>query len=78
MGYVFDKLQFKTVPGIDENKDVVDAMAVGDSPRALVYNPGNGYMYVTKLSSDTVSVIGVIPPPLEGSIGSRNNINILV
>ena len=66
-----------TVSVIDQNNNVVDTIEVESDPISVAYNPGNGFMYVANLSSDTVSVIGTITP-LEGIIGSGNNINIQV
>jgi hypothetical protein len=36
-------------------EEVIDTIAVGDTPRGVAYNPDNGYMYVTYFSSDNVS-----------------------
>ncbi len=57
---------------------MVATVEVGDLPVDIVYNEGNGNIYAVNQNSDTVSVIGVVPPPFEGIIGSGNNINIQV
>ena len=63
---------------INQNNKVVGTVEVGDFSFAMAYYSGNGYIYVANFESDTVSVIGVTPAPIEGIIGSGNNINIKV
>ena len=44
----------------------------------VTYDLGNGICDMTNLSSDSVSIMGSSPPPLEDFMDSGNNINVRV
>lgn len=75
-------LPFVDATNVFSLKDgVIKTITVGDRPSGIDHNPDNGNMYVTNLDSNSVSVIGNLyppPSPLNGTLGSGNNVNIQV
>ena len=55
------------------NNTMVANIPVGLDPQAIVYDPANGYLYVTNAGSNNVSIIDTTTDKLVGSVSVRSS-----
>jgi DNA-binding beta-propeller fold protein YncE len=63
---------------IDGDNDVTDTIIVVTGPMGTASNLYNGPVYVRNINSNTVYGIGETAPPLQGIVGSVNNMKIQI